>query len=63
MKNIQNIVDKHYDEMFHELCEKHDEDLYDIVIEVKLANPGLTVRRSWQERDQMLIEEAKKNEN
>ena len=57
MKNIQQIVDKHYDQMFHELVQVDDDSLYEFVIEVKLSNGGTTVRRSWHDRNEMLKEE------
>lgn len=53
-KNVLQLVDKHYDEMFEFLCETQDENFADLVIEVKLTNDGTTVRRSWVDRDEMI---------
>ena len=55
-KNIQSLVDKHYEKLFDELCEISD-DFHDILIEVKEKTSGLTVRRSWKDRDLMIKEE------
>ena len=59
MKNVLQIVDKYYDKMFHELTEVDNDDLYELVIEVKLSRDGTTVRRSWKERNEMLEEEGR----
>lgn len=56
MKNIQGIVDKHYDQIFDEII-KETEGMYELIIEVKDKYTGLTVRRSWKDRDKMLSEE------
>ena len=53
-KNAQEILDFHYDNMFHDLCELSDEDLFEFKIEVKLSADGTTIRRSWFDRDKML---------
>jgi len=57
MKNIQEILDKHYDEMLDELFTLNDTNLYEFKIEVKLSADGTTIRRSWKDRDYMLKEE------
>lgn len=53
--NIQNIVDKHYNKMFDELIELVGDNFYDLTVEIIDLN-GLTVRKSWRERDERLIE-------
>lgn len=55
MKNIQDIVDKHYDQMFDELIEIVGDNFYDLTVEIIDLN-GLTVRRSWREREENLEE-------
>ena len=55
-KNVQEILDFYYDAMFHDLCKLNDEDLYEFKIEVKISADGLTVTRSWLDRDEMLKE-------
>lgn len=56
-KNVQEILDFYYDQMFHELCEINDESLYEFKIEVKLSADGTTIKRSWLDRDIMLKEQ------
>jgi hypothetical protein len=56
MKNVQDILDKHYDSMFHELCQLDDDNLYEFKIVVKLKNDGTTISRSWLDREKMLEE-------
>lgn len=55
MKNIQHIVDKHYNKMFDELIELLGDNFYDLSVEI-IDLDGLTVRKSWRERDERLIE-------
>ena len=58
--NIEQLVDKHFDEMFGWLCSPDNylgDNFYDIVVEVKVANEGKTIRRSYREREKMLREE------
>lgn len=55
MKNIQDIVDKHYDQMFDELIEIVGDNFYDLTVEI-IDLQGLTVRRSWREREENLEE-------
>jgi hypothetical protein len=52
--NIQNIVDKHYNKMFDELIELLGDNFYDLTVEI-IDLDGLTVRKSWRERDERLI--------
>ena len=51
--NIQDIVEKHYDEMFDELMEIIGDDLYDLVVEV-ITTQGTQVKISFKERDDRL---------
>lgn len=52
--NIQNILDKHYNKMFDELIELLGDNFYDLSVEI-IDLDGLTVRKSWRERDERLI--------
>jgi len=52
--NIQHIVDKHYNKMFDELIELLGDNFYDLSVEI-IDLDGLTVRKSWRERDERLI--------
>jgi hypothetical protein len=56
-KNIQDIVDENYDKLFKDLIATEGDDWFEILVEVKVASDGLTVRRSWKEREEMLKEE------
>ena len=56
MKNIQDIVDKHYDQMFKEVIEIVGDNFYDLTVEI-IDLQGLTVRRSWREREENLQNE------
>lgn len=60
MKNIQDIVDKHYDQMFDELIEIVGDNFYDLTVEI-IDLQGLTVRRSWREREENLEENREQN--
>lgn len=55
---IEQIIDKHYDALFEELIhsEYMGDDLYELLIEVKTAADGKTIRRSWLDRNEMLRE-------
>lgn len=52
---IQEIVEKHYNEMFSEVLEDIGDEMFDIVVEVKTLG-GQTVRMSWADRDKRLKE-------
>jgi hypothetical protein len=56
IKNIQDIVDKHYDEMFDEVIEITGDNLHELSVEI-ITLDGLSVRRSWLEREVILREE------
>ena len=54
MKNAQDIVNKYYLQMFDELVDNLDDDLEELLIEVKVSSTGETIRRSWADREKML---------
>lgn len=56
MKNVQDIVDKYYDKMFNEVIKIMGDNFYDISVEI-ITLGGLTVRRSWKKREEVLKEE------
>jgi hypothetical protein len=58
IKDIQELVDFHYDKMFHWLCNHNDDDLYELKITVKTSDDGLTINRSWRDRDKRLTEDS-----
>lgn len=60
MKNIQDIVEKHYDQMFDELMKIIGDDLYDLTVEV-ITTQGTQVRISFKERDDRLRIMAEEN--
>lgn len=49
----EEIVEKHYQELFDELIDVIGDDTYEILIEVKTYG-GLTVRKSWRDREKNL---------
>ena len=59
MKNVLDLVNEHYNEMFKWLTENYDTDMHELKIVVKLANDGTIVKRSWKSRDKMLVEDNK----
>jgi hypothetical protein len=54
---IDQLIDKHYDEMFEWLTRDYGDDIHELLIEVKVATDGKTIRRSWLDRDSMLTKE------
>jgi len=56
IKNIQDIVDKHYAEMFDEVIEIMGDNLHELSVEI-ITLDGLSIRRSWLEREVILREE------
>jgi len=56
MKNAQDIVDKHYTQMFDEVIKIMGDNLHDLSVEI-ITLDGLSVRRSWLEREVILREE------
>ena len=54
---IEEIVDKHYDQIFREILAMPDDSLFELLIEVKIGVDGKTIRRSWKDRNEMLREE------
>lgn len=61
MNTIQEMIDKHWDELFDEIL-KVEDDLYDLTIEYKGQISGLTVKRSWRDRDRRLAEDERQND-
>lgn len=60
MQNIQDLVNKTYEDLFSGLCELDEiGDCYEIRVEVQLASEGTTIKRSWRERNDMLRKENK----
>ena len=53
---IEQLIDKHYDQLFDEVIHDFD-DLFDLVIEYKSLGTGKTIRRSWKDREKRLGEE------
>lgn len=51
---VEEIIDKHYEEMFKELLDVEGDGLHDFLIEVQIGLDGKTIRRSWQDRNKML---------
>lgn len=60
-KTLEGLVDKHYEAMFEWIATNYGDELHDLVIEVKFSNDGKTIRRSWLDRDSMLLDEEKRN--
>lgn len=54
MKNIEETIDKHYDQMFDELISLIGDDLHELKIEVQTRISGKTIIRSWQDRDRRI---------
>ena len=52
--HIQEIVNRHFDQMFKELIDVEGDNLDDLIIEVRTSTDGLTVRRSWGDRNKRL---------
>jgi len=53
MKTIEEILYKHYNEMFDEVLDVVGDDLHELTIEVKTVD-GFSVRKSWLEREEWL---------
>ena len=51
---VEEIVDKHWSQMFEELTDFIGDDMDELLIEVRLAPEGKTIRCSWQDRNKML---------
>jgi len=50
---IQEILYKHYNDMFDELVKEVGDDLHEFTIEVKLTD-GYSIRKSWLDREERL---------
>lgn len=52
---LEQLVDKHYNALFEELVKNnYADDCQEILVEIQVASEGKTVRRSWNDREQML---------
>jgi len=51
---IEQLVDKHFDQLFNEIIKIEADDFDDILIEVVTLTTGKTIRRSWRDRNQIL---------
>jgi hypothetical protein len=60
IRSAEELVDKHYEEMFDWLVAEHDTDFVEFVIEVKTASDGKTIRRSWGDRERWLADDEKR---
>ena len=60
MSNTEKLVDKHYNKLFDELLDLDSvgDDLFELLIEVKIGNDGKTIRRSWRDRERFLSDET-----
>lgn len=56
-KSIEELVDLHYEQMFDWLTGQNGDDMSDLLIEVRVASDGKTIRRSWSDRNEMLKKE------
>jgi hypothetical protein len=61
MTNALKVITKHYDELFDELlaCDDVSDNLDELVIELRTRDNGLTIRRSWRDRDKWLAEQER----
>ena len=53
---IEDIVDNHFNDMLDEILDLHDDDLFELVVEIQTEVGGKTVRRSWLDRNKRLRE-------
>ena len=54
---LEQLIDKHWDKLFDETLEVIGDGLTELLIEIRVAGDGKTVRRSWKDREKMLQEE------
>lgn len=52
MTTVQEIINSAYDKLFDDIP---DDDLEELLIEYKERSTGLTIRRSWRDREKRLI--------
>ena len=55
IKTIEEKIDKVWDELFDFICET-DDDIYELKIEYQSRSTGVTVKRSWLDREKRLSE-------
>lgn len=58
MKNLETIIDKHYDEIFNETLDVIGDELHELLIVVTTLD-GKTISRSWIDRNERLKEDEK----
>lgn len=53
---IEQLIDKAYDQLFDAVI-KDGDDLFDLLIQYKSKASGKTIRRSWKDREERIMEE------
>ena len=53
---LEQIIDKHFDEIFKEILDLGEDNIYDLTIEYKSLADGKTIKRSWLDREERLRE-------
>ena len=53
---LEQIIDKHFDEMFKKILDLGEDNIYDLTIEYKSLADGKTIKRSWLDREERLRE-------
>lgn len=56
IKNIEDLVDYHYEEIFEWLCDHNGDQFDEIMVEIRIKDQGKTIRRSWLDREKMLAQ-------
>ena len=56
VKTTEELIDKYYEKMFDELIDIEGDNMTELLIEVRIATDGKTIRRSWHDRNEMLKE-------
>ena len=57
MKTVESIIDDAWENLFHKICNIHD-DLYELKIEYKEQSTGKTIIRSWLDRNKILSQKT-----
>lgn len=57
IETYEQLIDKHYQEMFDFMCAHFNEGFSELKIEIQESVSGKTIIRSWKDRDRMLKEE------
>ena len=45
-KELQQLVEEHYQSLFDKACKVFNSDIYDVVVRVEMRD-GLTIEKSW----------------